>query len=480
MQSCLTRSMITAAMFSAVAFNFCSAAEEPAATAEPPEPKAESKVPYADDEQIYAGDDVITLGDAPLIGDEEQTLLTLTKGLPLVARDIHEQWVMVDIYYQGQPVQGWVDRKHLALISPMGPGLLHPQIKDVPRRLAELHASSEEQLSRADFLKSLETCSAVLKIDPTSAVAFYRRGHCLRMLEEFDKAIADFNEALKLEPRYELALLARGDARFSLDDFDQAMADYDSVLAMNPHAAGAHYMRGRCWYQKGENDKAIGEYNAALQLDPDHSWALAHRGDAHFAKKDFDAAIADLDRATQIDREFDWAVARRGDVWFFGKNDLDRALADYTFAHVLNDHNSWAIHQRGHCLEKKHDYARAVIDYEEAVQIDPGYWDYATNLAWILSTCPDATVRNGEKAVELATQACELTDWKNSFSLGALAAANAEVGSYDKAIDLMKKAIEQKSEEYDLDAASKMLEVFRAEEPYRDAEAPVTPPTTTD
>lgn len=434
------------------------------------ETPVQTTVPFAADEALYEGDDVITIADAPLYGDgdDDKELLTLSQGLALVARQIHGNWVLVDVNHQGSPVAGWVDRKYLSLISADSPGVLHESVKDIPKRLAELHASSEDHLSRSDFLQSLETCSAVLKIDPTSALAFFRRGHCRQMLGEDDKAIEDFDQAIQLEPKYEQAYLARGDARYSLEEYDQAMADYNAVLTTNPNSSGALYMRGRCWYAKGEFDQAIADYNAALKVQPNHSWAIAHRGDAYFAQMAFDAAIADFDKATQIDRTFDWAIMRRGDVWFYGKHDLDRAIVDYTFAHTLNPHNSWAIHQRGHCLEQKKDFAQAVMDYSEAVELDPEYWDFAVNLAWVLATCPDDTVRDGNKAIELATRACDLTDWRNSFSLGTLAAATAEAGQFDKAVEFEKKAIELASEGYDIELAKSILEKFRSNQPFRE------------
>lgn len=443
-----------------------------AAPAEQPAPveatAALTKVPFADDEKLFVGDDLITKVDAPLIGDDDKVLLTLSKGLPLVARDTYEHWVLVDVNYQGQPVTGWVHRKHLTLISPESPGVVHEEIRDIPKRLAELHASSEQHLSRADFLQSLETCSAVLKIDPTSALAFYRRGHCQQMLGEDDKAIADFDRAIELEPRYEGAFLARGDARYARGEFDLAIADYESALEADPKSAGALYMRGRCRYALGDYDQAIADYDAALQIDANYAWAIAHRGDARFARNDFDGAIADLDKATQIDRTFDWAVARRADVWFFGKKDIDRAIADYTFAYTLNPRNSWAIHQRGHCMEKKRDFAQAVGDYASAVELDPEYWDFRTNLAWVLATCPEENVRDGAKAVELAYDACELTEWKDSFALGALAAAYAEIGQFDKAVEFARKAVEQKTPQYDLQTAESIVQIYRSNKPYHE------------
>ena len=54
--------------------------------------------------------------------------------------------------------------------------------------------------------------------------------------------------------------------------------------------------------------------------------------------------------------------------------------------------------------------------------------------AWILSTCPDANLRDGKLAVASATRAAELTDWKNVDVLSTLAAAYAEAGDFASAV----------------------------------------------
>ena len=429
---------------------------------------AQTSVPFDPDETLYAGDDIITLVDTPLLSDDDKEIATLGMGTTLIVLQVHGQWVQVDFQHSENPLTGWIDRKHLSLISADYVGVAHESIQDVPKRLAALHASSEEHLSRSDFLASLQASSEVLKLDPDSALTFVRRGHCWYMLGDDEKAIADFTRAIELEPKYEQAYLGRGDALFSSGQYDHAIADYDTVVKANPKAEGAHYMLGRCSYAKGEYDQAVADYDAALALHPNDTWSIAHRADALYAKKDFDAAIAGFDKATQIDREFDWAVARRGDVWLYGKENLDRAIVDYTLAHLLNPHNSWAIHQRGHCLEKKKDFAQAVQDYSHAVQIDPEYWDFSANLAWILSTCHDDTVRDGNSAVELATHACQLSEWTNSFALGTLAAANAETGHFGKAVEYQKKAIELASEGYDIGFAKTLLEQYRSNRPFHE------------
>ena len=63
------------------------------------------------------------------------------------------------------------------------------------------------------------------------------------------------------------------------------------------------------------------------------------------------------------------------------------------------------------------------------------------NLAWIYATASKAHLRNGSEAVVLTTKACELTNFKNPEMLDTLAAAYAEMGKFEKAVEYQQKAI---------------------------------------
>ena len=115
--------------------------------------------------------------------------------------------------------------------------------------------------------------------------------------------------------------------------------------------------------------------------------------------------------------------------------------------------------------EFKGEYDRAIADYNEVIRLDPNLAMAYSNKAWLLATCADAQYRDGAKAVELATKACELTNWQSADCLGALAAAHAESGDFDKAVHWQTKAV-------DLAPASgkpgyqHSLNLYRAGKPY--------------
>src|SRR5262249_55018159 len=57
------------------------------------------------------------------------------------------------------------------------------------------------------------------------------------------------------------------------------------------------------------------------------------------------------------------------------------------------------------------------------------------NLAWLLSTGPDESLRNGAKAVELAARLNQVTNRNNPFFIRTLAAAYAEAGRFENAVE---------------------------------------------
>jgi spermidine synthase len=84
----------------------------------------------------------------------------------------------------------------------------------------------------------------------------------------------------------------------------------------------------------------------------------------------------------------------------------------------------------------------AVAHFEKTVLLKPDWIEPMNELAWILASSDKTAVRNPEKAVKLALQVCEFTDYKRPEYLDTLAVAYAAAGNFGKAIEITEKALE--------------------------------------
>jgi tetratricopeptide (TPR) repeat protein len=88
------------------------------------------------------------------------------------------------------------------------------------------------------------------------------------------------------------------------------------------------------------------------------------------------------------------------------------------------------------------------------------------NKAWLLATCPEEKIRDGKTAIAAAQKAGELREWKAITDIKSLAAAYAETGDFEKAIEWQKKAIEMAQGE-SKSGEEEMLKLYEAKSPFR-------------
>ena len=98
-----------------------------------------------------------------------------------------------------------------------------------------------------------------------------------------------------------------------------------------------------------------------------------------------------------------------------------------------------------------------------------------SQLAWLLATCPDPSVRDGKTAVSMAQRTCEITRWKNGGRIDTLAAACAETGDFKSATKYEEQALSTgplTDQQRTLMRAR--LALYRQSQPFRDY--PSSPP----
>jgi tetratricopeptide (TPR) repeat protein len=355
---------------------------------------------------------------------------------------------------------------------------------------------------KGDYDKALADFAQALRWDPKCPRVFYDRGIAYAKMGKADQAIADYDQAIRADPndgeaynnRGAVYYFAKHETRKALSDFnaaiernpknaealnnraflcqeqgeyERAVADYTEVLRLSPSNFQARANRGASYQSQGASDKAVADFTEAIRLNPANSELFARRGNCFLRLGKPDQAVADLNQALRLTPNYGAAFFDRGNC-FFEKEQWRRAIDDYTQAIRLSPRDASAYASRGQARFKAGNYAKALADSKEAVRLEPGNSFACGVLAWTLAVCPRARLRDGAKAVEYATKACELTQWKQWELLDNLAAAYAESGQFGEAVKWETKALAlgvPKSEEQE---ARQRLGLYERKKPYHE------------
>jgi tetratricopeptide (TPR) repeat protein len=95
----------------------------------------------------------------------------------------------------------------------------------------------------------------------------------------------------------------------------------------------------------------------------------------------------------------------------------------------------------GIALSQEGRMAEAMAQYQLALQMQPVNPTVQNSLAWLLATCAEESLRNGDTAVGLASQANHLCGGENPIVLHTLAAAYAEAGRFSEAMETAEHAL---------------------------------------
>lgn len=190
--------------------------------------------------------------------------------------------------------------------------------------------------------------------------------------------------------------------------------------------------------------------------------------DQSLAKGDLDAAIAHYDNAIQLDPKFARPYHGRG-VALFHKGQYDKAIASYAEVIRLEPKNDVAVFDRGLAYWEVGESKKALTDFQLAIKLNPKNDSAYNGLAWAMATAPQSDLRDGKQAIEFATRACELTKWKSPFHMSALAAAYAEAGNFERAIEWHKRAVASPDfPKSKMDRARERLKLYEEGKPYRE------------
>jgi tetratricopeptide (TPR) repeat protein len=284
--------------------------------------------------------------------------------------------------------------------------------------------------------------------------------------QKFSEAAIKCKDAIELCPGYAEAYRCRSDvySGYASTKYSQSstvenpiiieeniryhrysLADAKKYMEMNPNDPAAILNYCVKWHDLdlvsnnwAENRSVF--IGTATKLINDTSLADATRAEAYELRA---CALADRKNNLEIKEEIlaDFAAALRVDPY---RADIYYCRAQFfeTF-----DSGSFAADRR---------------QYEALIAAEAAYVD-----AWRLATSPDDKIRDGRKAWNLANQACAATDFKKWNYVDCMAAAYAESGDFEHAIEWASKAIDL-APENERPACRRHLKAFEQQKPWRE------------
>jgi Flp pilus assembly protein TadD len=218
---------------------------------------------------------------------------------------------------------------------------------------------------------------------------------------------------------------------------DETLWNY--TLAVTGPNPAAHNNLGQMLGERGRIEEAIPHFQKALEIDPRLEEARSNLGHVHLAQGRADEAMLDFLKMLQLRPSSAEAHAYLGDA-LMQQDRVDPAIRQYRKALELKPNWAAAACSLGVALLQSGQSDEAILHLSKALELQPHFAEAQANLAWVMATSPEDSVRNGSRAVELAQRANRTNGGGNPMMLRILAAAYAEAGRFSEAAQTAQRA----------------------------------------
>ncbi len=365
---------------------------------------------------------------------------------------------------------------------------------------------AEALVLRARMMKdrgrSLADMEQAIELAPENIGYRLAKAIFLRQANQLDEALATIAKVIQLSPENGNSFILQGEIYRQQNRIEEALASFDKATELAPQAPGPYQNRGEIYRLQKEYEQAIAQFNEVLKVQPGVLLTLLHRSDAYMANKQLEEALADieivlkkqplvaahrlraeiltkmgrLDEAVQEMVRVSEAMPDKPELkmqlalYYLVDKKPRKAIEAYSDVLDLAQNNFSALQARGDIYLNIGKHAEAIADFSRALKIKPEDTTLLNNLAWVLATSPEDGLRDGKRAVELASKACEMTDYKTPHILSTLAAAFAEDGNFETAIKWSQQAVDLKDPEHG-EQLAKELDSYREGQPWREKQS---------
>ncbi|HVX10232.1 MAG TPA: tetratricopeptide repeat protein [Pirellulales bacterium] len=352
--------------------------------------------------------------------------------------------------------------------------------EDIDDRLNDLSAAVKLAPENAEIVRergtiylglnriddALADFDAALKVDEDDAATHEARGIALGLLQRYKEARESFSRMAELSPESAMPLLQRARMNALMEKFDESVEDATRALEIDPDNVDGLIIKSQALALAGKAAEAIADADRALELKPDSDdvvriWAMVTEKAGNT-----DTAIEELRKQVEFNPDDSVAWLQLG-LLYGAEHQSLKAIDAFTAAIKTDREREFAYQVRADTYLGRGMQKEAIADYEQSLKLDETNSGVLNNLAWVLATSTEGSLRDGGRAIALATKACELTHYKQAHILSTLAAAYAETGDFKTAKEWSQKSVDIGDEKLK-DQLRKELASYEREEPWRE------------
>jgi protein O-GlcNAc transferase len=307
-----------------------------------------------------------------------------------------------------------------------------------PDSFESILALAETAVRQGNLQLGIEYYSRLTELEPSHALAYYKRGNLLRDCGELEAALASYDQAIVLDPAYAHAFCNRGVVLERLSRLDAALDSLERAIALDRGDFIAHYNRGTVLRLLNRQRDALASYDQAIAINPNHVESLCNRGIILADLEQWDSALESYNQAIAINPHFSQAFCNRGAL-FQKRRLFDASLESYDKAIEINADDADAQCGRGLALASRRKWREGLMSLERAIALNP--------------EIPEAYCGRGRIFAELGRHDAALADLDHAIALNAdygdayqirgnlrieMRQYSAAVADYDQAVE--KKA----------------------------------------
>ena len=226
----------------------------------------------------------------------------------------------------------------------------------------------------------------------------------------------------------------------------------------------------RAWLQTSYWRDSESLFTHALAVTSNNDVALNNLGIIFLDKGQLDEAISKLQAAIDLRPENAPAHDNLAKA-LLKKGQVAEAMVHYRKFLELEPANVEARNTLGTALIQQGHLREAIDQWQEALATQPENGNAASNLAWVLATCPEDAIRDGTRAVELGERALRISGGKIPMIYKVLAAAYAESGRFADAVETAQRGAELATSQGNPGLAAELesnIAVYQSGRPLRD------------